>query len=143
MRWLQQFIGHRKFLRCHLHSSQRKSIVNYLYSCHTVHTTSVHYKCNYTSNKTSTQEILKPDKFLLNTKDGTTELATATSAQHRQSVTLAARIVNKSPRRIQPYLKLIRMDKPIGEIKIIYCIIFLQTARRISVSHEPQVTTVV
>lgn len=37
-----------------------------------------------------------------------------------RSMGIAAKFVNNSPRKIQPYMKLMRIDKPIGETNLIF-----------------------
>lgn len=40
--------------------------------------------------------------------------ATKATENHKSKVKLAARLVNSTPKKLQPYLKLMRLDKPIG-----------------------------
>ncbi|KOC66330.1 4-hydroxybenzoate polyprenyltransferase, mitochondrial [Habropoda laboriosa] len=115
MRWCQQLFAHEKFLKFYVQSSQRKRIVNYLYSCNAVHTKScIHNKYNNEHEKTSTQKIVKSVRFFSNEGDETAQFIKESNIQPKRSTTFATRLVNNSPARVQPYLKLIRMDKPIG-----------------------------
>ncbi|XP_071863353.1 ubiquinone biosynthesis protein COQ2, mitochondrial [Bombus fervidus] len=114
MRLYQQLFGRGKCLKFYLQFNQRKCVVNYLYSCNTVHTMSCMYdKHNYENDKTPTQEKLKSIKILSNMGDETIEFAKATNVKSKQKLTFA-KLVNNSPPKIKPYLKLIRLDRPIG-----------------------------
>lgn len=74
-------------------------------------------KHNYENDKTPTQEKLKSIKILSNTGDETIEFAKAANVQSKQKLTFA-KLVNNSPPKIKPYLKLIRLDRPIGKKEV-------------------------
>lgn len=120
MQLYQQLFRHGKYLRFYLQFSKKEYTMKYLYSCNTVHTVSCVYdKCNYENNEAPSQEKLKSIKPLSNTCDETTEFVKTTNIQSNKKVTFAAKLVNNSPPKIKPYLKLIRLDRPIGKIKVI------------------------
>ncbi|KAK1117036.1 Para-hydroxybenzoate--polyprenyltransferase, mitochondrial precursor (PHB:polyprenyltransferase) [Melipona bicolor] len=115
MQLYQQLFKHEKCLRFYLQFSKKDCIMKYLYSCNTVHTVSCVYdKCNYENDKAPSQEKLKSIKPLLNTCDETTKFVKTTNIQSNKKVTFTTKLVNNSPPKIKPYLKLIRLDRPIG-----------------------------
>lgn len=117
MRFYQQLFGRGKCLKFYLQFNQRKYVVNYLYSCNTVHTMSCMYdKHNYENDKTPMQQKLKSIKILSNMGDETTEFAKAPNVQTKKLT--FAKLVNNSPSKIKPYLKLIRLDRPIGKKEV-------------------------
>lgn len=119
MQLYQQLFKHGKCLRFYLQFSKKECTMNYLYSCNTVHTVSCIYnKCNY-KNEALSQEKLKSIKPLSNTCDETTEFVKTTNVRSNKKIAFAAKIINNSPPKIKPYLKLIRLDRPIGKIKVI------------------------
>ncbi|CAK9804445.1 4-hydroxybenzoate polyprenyltransferase, mitochondrial [Anthophora plagiata] len=116
IRWCRRLFVHEKLTRFYVQSSQRKGIVNYLYSCNAIHTTPCVCNKHYENEKTSTQEIVKPAAIFPNEADETAQFVKASNnvQQAKQNIAFAARLLNNSPAKIQPYLKLIRIDKPIG-----------------------------
>ncbi|XP_076179098.1 ubiquinone biosynthesis protein COQ2, mitochondrial isoform X2 [Ptiloglossa arizonensis] len=89
----QRLIGFTKLLTSYVQSSQKHFIVNQLYSHIAIRTSSFSYnKHESVSNYASTQNVSKPVKVLSKTNDE-----------------MAHEVI-----KVQPYLKLLRMDKPIG-----------------------------
>lgn len=117
----QRLIGFTKLLTSYVQSSQKHFIVNQLYSHIAIRTSSFSYnKHESVSNYASTQNVSKPVKVLSKTND---EMAhEVIKVQPKQKATFSAKIINNSSPKVQPYLKLLRMDKPIGEIKYNYVI---------------------
>ncbi|XP_029041296.2 4-hydroxybenzoate polyprenyltransferase, mitochondrial [Osmia bicornis bicornis] len=112
VRWCQHLFRTGKCLTSYIQSSQSRCVINQLYSCNKIHVSSfTQEKQNAENYKISTQDVLKPVKLLL---DETTHLKAANVQSQQKNATFAAKIVNNSPPQIRPYLKLIRMDKPIG-----------------------------
>ncbi|CAD1472281.1 unnamed protein product [Heterotrigona itama] len=114
MQLYQQLFRHGKCLRFYLQFSKKECTMNYLCSCNTIHTVSCIYnKCNYENDKALSQEKLKSIKPLPNMYDET-EFVKTTNVQSKKKITFAVKLVNNSPPKIKPYLKLIRLDRPIG-----------------------------
>ena len=74
-------------------------------------------KHNYENDKTPKQKKLKSIKILSNIGDETTEFVKAANVQSKQKLTFE-KLVNNSPPKIKPYLKLIRLDRPIGKKEV-------------------------
>lgn len=90
-----------------------------MYSRVTIYTSiSIHDKWRYKSDYSLIQNVPKSTKVLSETNE--TIHLKSTNSLPKQNVTFATKIVNYFPPKIQPYLKLLRMDKPIGEIDILY-----------------------
>ncbi|XP_053995623.1 4-hydroxybenzoate polyprenyltransferase, mitochondrial [Hylaeus anthracinus] len=99
MQRYQRLIEFRKLLTTYVHSSQRHCVINQLYSHVTIHTSS------FTYNK---HESRKSIEVLSKTNDE------ITNVQPTQKPTFLAKMVENSSPKVRPYLKLLRMDKPIG-----------------------------
>lgn len=124
VRWCQHLFRTGKCLTSYIQSSQSRYIINQLYSCNKIHVSSfTHEKQNAENHKISTQDILKPVKLSLDEKGETTHFKTANVQLQQKNATFAAKVVDNSPSQIRPYFKLIRMDKPIGEVVMLqlYC----------------------
>ncbi|XP_076767227.1 ubiquinone biosynthesis protein COQ2, mitochondrial [Xylocopa sonorina] len=114
IRWCQRLVGPDKYLRFHAQSSQHKYIVNYLYPCSVIHTkSSARSRYDYGNHKSS-QKVLNPFKIVSDKDNEPTELTGIANVELKQKITFATRLVNNCPSIIQPYLRLIRLDKPIG-----------------------------
>ncbi|XP_031838874.1 ubiquinone biosynthesis protein COQ2, mitochondrial [Nomia melanderi] len=112
MKRCQQFIASGKLLVSCLQSSQGLHVVNQLHPWTTIHTSSfIHDK--YKRNYISTENLSKPAEVSLKPNDEVVHSLTS-NVQSKQNVTFAVKLVNNSPSKIRPYLKLLRMDKPIG-----------------------------
>ncbi|KAL0111147.1 hypothetical protein PUN28_012811 [Cardiocondyla obscurior] len=79
-------------------------------SCTNIHTTSAvcdKDKCDMKSNvQKSTYSLLKVENKLSHDK--------LTDLQQKRNLSIAAKLVNNISPKVQPYMKLMRIDKPIG-----------------------------
>lgn len=121
MRWYQQLFKHDKYLRFYMQFNKKKSVIHLCSSNDTIHTVSCIYnKHNYENGKIEMQERLKLNKSESNKRNKITEFAKIANIQLNQKTTFSKKLVDNSPSLIQPYLRLIRLDKPIGKIRINY-----------------------
>lgn len=119
MRWYQQLFKYDKCLRFYMRFNKKKSVIHLCSSNDTIHTISYIYnKYNYENDKIETQETLKLNKS--NKRNKITEFAKIANIQLNQKTTFSKKLVDNSPSLIQPYLRLIRLDKPIGKIRVNY-----------------------
>lgn len=115
VRWCHHLFRSGKCLISNIQSSQSKCVINYLYPCNAIHVSSFAHEKQHAENyKISKQGVRKPVKSTLNEKDETTQFNTTNVWSQQRNATFATKIVNNAPPKVQPYLKLIRMDKPIG-----------------------------
>ncbi|XP_033326843.2 ubiquinone biosynthesis protein COQ2, mitochondrial [Megalopta genalis] len=111
MRRCQQFISSRKLLASYPQSSQRLC-VNQLNPLNTIHTSLYNYD-DHKRNYASTENVLKSVEISSKPNNETMH-PLLSNMPPEQNVTFATKLVNNSSPKIRPYLKLLRIDKPIG-----------------------------
>lgn len=110
MRRCQVFITSGKLLASISQSSQRSCVVSPLHPQSIIHTSSFNHDDRLKRNShTSTENLLKTVDVSLKPTDEAVH-----ALPLKRKVTFAMRLVNNSPSKIRPYLRLLRMDKPIG-----------------------------
>ncbi|XP_076646377.1 ubiquinone biosynthesis protein COQ2, mitochondrial [Halictus rubicundus] len=109
MRRYQLFFASGKLQAFYSQSSQRSCVVSPLHPRCIIHTSSVNHEDHKRNSHTSTENLLKSIEVPLKPIDEIVH-----PLPLKRKVTFATRLVNNSPPKIQPYLKLLRMDKPIG-----------------------------
>ncbi|XP_012263188.2 4-hydroxybenzoate polyprenyltransferase, mitochondrial [Athalia rosae] len=95
------------------HKTQLKYTVNYC-SCRQIPTSSVDINKNYTTYTNNVKPLSITSKQIPNISTNIRLLHNKNEISQRRHVSLASTIVNRSSNSIQPYMKLMRIDKPIG-----------------------------
>ncbi|XP_015600631.1 4-hydroxybenzoate polyprenyltransferase, mitochondrial isoform X1 [Cephus cinctus] len=108
----QQFSGLTRLLRSSINSSQKqwKLYPNDSWICARL------YNCSDVNRKLQCKKQNKqpgPAKSVFTVKNLLVP-TTIGKVEYRKYLSIAATIVNKSPKKVQPYIKLMRIDKPIG-----------------------------
>lgn len=114
VRRCQRLIGSGKLLLSYVESSQRNCAITHFHPRLTVHTsTLVHDKHGCKADNTLTRNVSKPVGDPPNENNQTTHVG-GEDVQQKRNAKFAAKMVDNSPSKIRPYLKLLRMDRPIG-----------------------------